>query len=109
MFARLQRYPVSVRAQKYDAGTLWLEIPHESDVPPGQNGCVGTASAFMRNSAVFLATSSREPAGNVKFPAGQQVLSAAVDWETPLAGNKNRLSATPSHRDGYLVTTEAAG
>jgi hypothetical protein len=57
----------------------------------------------MRNSAAFLATSSREPAGKVKFPAGQQLLSAAVVWSTPLAGNKNRLSAQERHRDRHLA------
>jgi hypothetical protein len=57
----------------------------------------------MRKSTAFLATSSREPAGKVKFPAGQQLLSAAVDWATPLGGNKNRLSATPRHRDRHLA------
>jgi hypothetical protein len=57
----------------------------------------------MRNSAAFRATSSLEPAGKVRFPAGQQLRSASVAWETLIASNKNRLSTTPKHRDGYLA------
>src|ERR1700691_1965821 len=66
----------------------------------------------MRNSAAFLITSSRDPAGKVKSPTGQHLSSAALVLQRLIAKINTTPIAMPRHchkKEAALVVRGVKG